>query len=58
MTVESEHPPHRDELHVTVAVTVTRRPGWRTAGIAVSLLQLPEVVIQLIRLVLRATGHQ
>jgi hypothetical protein len=56
--VEPDHPPHPDQLHVTVAVTVTRRPGWRTAGIAVSLLQLPEIVIHLIRLVLRATGHQ
>jgi hypothetical protein len=56
--VEPHHPADPDRLHVTVAVTVPPRPGWRTAGIAISVLQLPETLIQLIRLVLRATGHQ
>ena len=56
--MEPDQPAHPDQLHITVAVTVTRRPGWRIAGIAISVLQLPEIVIQLVRLVLRAAGHQ
>ncbi len=56
--MEPDHPPHPDHLHVTVAVTVTPRPGWRTVGIVIGVLQAPETLIQLIRLVLRAAGHQ
>ncbi len=55
--MEPERPPRPTRIQIDVRLSLPRRLGWLLAGVSIGTVHLPDLVVQVARLILHATGH-